>query len=191
LTDDYFVEEAGAAGSKSDPARPDGVLPSGGTDAGGPMPAPPGGCAMFVLPELPDHHYALCTAVKLDFVHAEESCRALGMRLAWLESAAENTAVSAKVNAVGAGIEAWVGATDQELEGSWHWAGTGGEPFWLGGALGAPVEGAFAAWASGTPNNGDQNSMPGEDCAAFIAATATWGDRVCTTAYPYLCEQPE
>jgi hypothetical protein len=155
------------------------------------MPAATLGCWGFVLSGRPDHGYMLCTGTTRDYARAQEACRAQGMRLAWLETAAENAAVAGKVDAIEAGLEAWVGASDQETEGSWAWDGEGGMRFWLGGETGNPVDDAHVAWAERTPNNSGDGSVQGEDCAVLLADDATWGDRACTIRYAYLCEEPE
>lgn len=53
------------------------------------------------------------------------------------------------------GIEAWMGATDAEVEGEWRWAvgPEAGELFWTGNFDGNAVK--FSAWISGEPNNRD------------------------------------
>lgn len=154
------------------------------------MPAGLVGCSGFVIEGRPDHGYMVCAGMTRDYARAQEACGAQGMRLAWLESAEENSAVSAKVGSIAAGLEPWIGATDRETEGSWGWDGEGGVSFWGGSDLGKPVGNAFVAWAEGTPNNGAEAGPQGEDCAVLSSATAKWGDRACTLRYPYLCEEP-
>ncbi len=149
------------------------------------------GCSGFVLDARPDHGYMLCTGMTRDYARAQEACRSQGMRLAWLESQAENEGVSSKVAGVVAGLEVWVGATDQEMEGIWGWDGQGGRVFWGGTENGNPVDGAYVAWGEATPNNSEQYSPQGEDCAVLMSTSATWGDRTCSIKYAYLCEEPE
>jgi hypothetical protein len=140
------------------------------------------GCSGFVLPESPNHGYMLCTGTK---AHdgAQAACAAQNMRLAWLETAAENTAVSKKVAALSNDAEVSFGANDAEREGAWFW--DGGVQFWSGDESGKPVAGLFNAWIEGTPN--DENND--EDCAVLLSATAGWGDRSCSAKYSYLCEE--
>ncbi|RYZ08445.1 MAG: C-type lectin domain-containing protein [Myxococcales bacterium] len=149
------------------------------------------GCSGFVINGREDHGYMLCTEVTRDYAHARDACRAQGMRLVWLESAAENDAVFKTVSAIQAGLEVWLGATDQEAEGTWGWDGQGGMVFWGGNEYGNPVGDAYTAWARGTPNDSQEAGPEGEDCAVLMPAEATWGDRACTTKYAYLCEEPE
>lgn len=50
---------------------------------------------------------------------------------------------------------AWLGGTDEAVEGEWRWAGgpEAGQLFWLGGSGGSVQNGLFAAWAPSEPNN--------------------------------------
>jgi hypothetical protein len=144
------------------------------------------GCAGFVVAERPDHGYMLCTDGPKDYTEAQLACQQQSMRLAWLETDSENRRVSAKVKAL-TSDEVWLGASDAAVEGEWFWDGADGRQFWNGNEDGAAVEGAFAAWMAGTPN--DDNG--GEDCAVLNPMTAVWGDRQCSTRYAYLCEEPE
>ncbi|HEX2871816.1 MAG TPA: C-type lectin domain-containing protein [Polyangiaceae bacterium] len=140
------------------------------------------GCSGFVLPDDPNHGYMLCTGAK-DYEHAGAACAAQNMRLAWLETAAENSAVSKKVAALSIDAEVTFGATDAAKEDEWYW--DGGVQFWKGDENGQPVGGLFNAWTDGTPNDENQN----EDCAVLMSATAAWGDRSCDAKYSYLCEE--
>jgi hypothetical protein len=140
------------------------------------------GCSGFVLPDDPNHGYMLCSATK-DYEHAAAACAAQNMRLAWLESAAENSAISKKVAALSNDAEVTFGATDAVEEGEWCW--DDGAQFWAGNETGQPVDGSFNAWLDGTPNDENQN----EDCAVLLSASAAWGDRSCDAKYAYLCEE--
>ena len=140
------------------------------------------GCSGFVLPDSPNHGYMLCTGTK---AHdgAEAACASQNMRLAWLETAVENTAVAKKVAALSNDAEVLFGANDAGREGKWFW--DGGAQFWDGDENGKPVGGLFNAWIAGTPN--DENND--EDCAVLLSASAGWGDRSCSVNYSYLCEE--
>lgn len=140
------------------------------------------GCSGFVISGRPDHGYMVCTGAERDYAHAQEACAAQQMHLAWLESAEENAAVAAKIG--GAVTDVWIGASDIATEGSWAW--DGGAQFWSGNQSGKPVGGMFTAWATGTPNNANNN----EDCGVLMPASATWGDRACGGKLAYLCEEP-
>jgi hypothetical protein len=140
------------------------------------------GCYGFVIAGALDHGYMLCTGTRT-YADAQEACAAQNMRLAWLETAAENTEVSKKVAALSMDAEVGIGATDAAKEDEWFW--DGGRQFWHGNENGQPVSGLYNAWTEGTPN--DENT--GEDCAVLLSASATWGDRSCTAKYAYLCEE--
>jgi hypothetical protein len=144
------------------------------------------GCAGFVLAMRPEHGYMLCSSNTKDYAAAQKACQQQSMRLAWLETELENSGVSAKIRALTTS-EAWIGATDQAVEGEWFWDGPAGKQFWSGNVDGMPVDGNFDAWMVGTPN--DDNG--GEDCAVLNSMAGDWGDRSCSIAYAYLCEEPE
>ncbi len=70
--------------------------------------------------------------------------------LATVMSKEENDFIWTKVDGIG-----WIGASDEENEGEWKWV-TGpetGQQFWQGDASGYTVNGLFAGWAEGEPNN--------------------------------------
>jgi hypothetical protein len=143
------------------------------------------GCSGFVLAADPNHGYMYCTASrKANWDDAKAACADQDMRLAWLDSAEENAAVAQKLDALGSDVEVMFGATDQGSEGAWLWAG--GEQFWTGDEDGSPIGGMYNRWAPGTPNN-----TSNEDCILINTTTAYWGDRSCTSIYPYVCEQPD
>jgi Lectin C-type domain len=139
-------------------------------------------CSGFVLPGEAAHGYMLCIGTK-DYSHAQQACAAQNMRLAWLETVAENSAVSKMVTALSNDAEVSFGATDVANEGQWFW--DGGVQFWDGNQTGKAVDGLFNAWTDRSPN--DVNSD--EDCAVLMSAAATWGDRSCSGKYAYLCEE--
>lgn len=122
---------------------------------------------------------------------ASTLCEEQGMRLAWLDSAAENSAVTAAILELsGSAPELlFIGASDAEEEGSWHWID--GSPFWEGEADGAAVDGAFANWSEGRPNDSGT-----QDCAALIVdhpvdgEPGQWNDTGCTSSRGALCEAP-
>jgi hypothetical protein len=144
------------------------------------------GCVGFVIDSRPDHGYMLCPTTAKTYADAQQACEQQSMRLAWLETKAENDGVSAKVSALTAD-EVTFGANDIDDEGTWVWDGIDGFQFWKGDETGKVVDAAFSAWAPGTPN--DDNG--GEDCAVLNPVNGVWGDRACATQYPYLCEEPE
>lgn len=62
--------------------------------------------------------------------------------------------------------DVWLAATDEGDEGQWHWmAGEyKGEQFWTGQTNGVAVNGLYAGWTEGEPNN----AQGGEHCAVMV-----------------------
>jgi hypothetical protein len=90
--------------------------------------------------------------------------------LATVTTQEENDYISARLEDSG-----WFGASDAETEGDWKWV-TGpeaGTSFWSGLGDGATVNGGFAAWAPGEPNDSG-----GEDCAQYYPS-GDWNDLPC------------
>jgi hypothetical protein len=72
----------------------------------------------------------------------------------------------------------WMGASDSGVEDDWKWV-TGpesGTSFWSGLSGGNTVNGMYANWAGGEPNNASN-----EDCGQFLAGgSGQWNDLPCT-----------
>jgi len=177
--------DGGAGGAPEPPCQPTTEVCNGhdddcdgGVDEFGVCPV---GCSGFVLEDGATVGYMYCTARK-DFAKAREACTAQAMRLAWLDSASENQAVSEHLDALGDDAEVLIGATDQVKEGDWLWYG--GTMFWKGNQYGSAVNGAFVAWAPGVPDSFGGN----EDCAIVNPTSQRWSDRSCSQALSYLCE---
>ena len=107
---------------------------------------------------------------------ADARCAGLGMRLLRIETLDENE--------LGRGLATtriWLGGTDRDVEGDWHWQD--GTPFWTGGLTGMPVGGAFTLWDVGEPND-----LGGEDCLA-MRRDGQWLDEQCDLAdNNFICE---
>jgi len=75
--------------------------------------------------------------------------------LASITSSAENDFVSSKIEGA---KNVWIGASDTAKEGEWKWVGgpDDGKQFWSGNCKdvdGKLIDGYFAKWATGEPNN--------------------------------------
>lgn len=158
---------------------------NGKVDEGGACPAK---CTGFVAL---GGRYMLCNT-STNQAKASMLCEEQGLRLAWLESAEENGAVLAAIQALTGAkpAEVFIGATDAQKEGSWHWID--GADFWQGESQGTPVNGAYANWSTGRPNN----SGFGQDCAVMIVdmpadgQPGQWNDDECLALQGTLCEAP-
>lgn len=101
--------------------------------------------------------------------------------LATITSQEENDFVSGRLTGDG-----WIGGSDSAVEGAWRWV-TGPESstqFWSGTAGGSTVNGNYAHWNGGEPNqSGD------EDCAETYVSSGSWNDLPCTaTVSGYVVE---
>lgn len=115
------------------------------------------------------------------------------MRLAWLDSADKVNAVLTQLQGLSSDFaEVYIGASDAEEEGHWHWIG--GTQFWLGNASGHAVDGAYSNWSNNRPNNFP--AVPGENCAVSIVDFPSdgdpgeWNDVTCSELHGVLCEVP-
>lgn len=103
--------------------------------------------------------------------------------LATITSSAENDFVTARLSNAG-----WMGASDAAVEGAWRWV-TGpenGTQFWSGLSGGSTVNGNYANWGTGEPNDSG-----GEDCGQYLSGgSGKWNDLPCgSTSLPgYVAE---
>ena len=165
----------------------------------------PNGCHGFTLD---GGQYMFCRGDRSES-EAHESCRDEGMRLAWIETAEENTALAEKVAALldldpdedaGEGqVQVRIGGSDAEDEGVWRWEAPGtsvvfwehehGEeqPF-----VGAALDGLLSNWADRRPNG---SGRANEDCLVMNVQAGSdgdagqWNDIFCDDDYPFVCER--
>jgi hypothetical protein len=173
--------DAGAASSDAGafvPAADAGVIEDAGAEGscdGTLCFSPPEGCT----PEqLGGHAYLFC-AEALTWSEARARCGAAGLDLVIIADAAENAFVASHL----AGTS-WLGASDQDTEGTWTWV-VPGETQHNGAAL------AFSGWAAATPDN--CGGLFGEQDCARISADGSWNDSDCAggcleTTFAFVCE---
>jgi len=125
------------------------------------------------------HRYLVCKA-KQNWATARATCEANGFQLAKMDDDAENTWLRTNANPIESG-QLWLGGTDQGTEDMWLW--TDGIQFWQGRANGGAVDGHFAKWSNGEPNNDNE-----EDCLELVG-DGRWNDRRCTDSNAFACER--
>jgi hypothetical protein len=150
---------------------------------------------------LEDHGYMFCP-VSFDRGAALAACAAEEMKLAWLETPAENAALLSSLDAFvlpgATEIFVLIGASDSAEEGVWRWVGTDtvadGFQFWAGNRsspVAGPVGGAYENWADVEPNDFQE-----EDCALLsirggsTSQPGQWDDHGCELPSPFVCEEP-
>ena len=97
---------------------------------------------------------------------ADAACKAVGLQLATVESAAQN----ALLVTAAAGNKVWTGGNDAASEGTWVWSPSN-----------TPL--SYTNWANGEPNN----SGGREDCLEF-RKDGTWNDERCDRGRKYVCQ---
>jgi hypothetical protein len=137
------------------------------------------GCVVRIRPE--DNHRYLFCAVGAIWTAAKARCTAEAFRLARVDDQAEHTYLRNTATTAVGSVDFWIGASDITVEGAWVWEDT--TQFWAGGSGGGPVNGLFEAWASGEPNNDDN-----EDCGE-LRANNTWNDVTCGETQAFVCER--
>jgi hypothetical protein len=160
------------------------------------------GCVGFALK---GHGYMYCS-LAVRRIEALDRCSLEGMRLAWIETAAENAQIVANIVAANLPrpqgndeLLTYIGGSDEAREGVWRWVGNETNPdgfqFWQGSSAdtgGQAVAGSYVNWAPTEPNDTDGT----EDCAVLSALGANnrtagnWDDRDCNLQFPFVCEVP-
>jgi VCBS repeat-containing protein len=100
--------------------------------------------------------------------------------LATSTTASENTFIFSIITS-----NAWLGGSDQAVEGEWRWV-TGpeaGQLFWLGAVSGTPQGGLYNNWAGGEPNNSGN-----EDALEIGRFGVRWNDFNANAAQAYIVE---
>lgn len=144
--------------------------------------APAPGCTFQAYAAESGRGYFFCTGA-VNWTTAKAQCEAKpGMGLARIDDSAENAFVLSKLTTA-----SWLGANDRTSEANWKWAQPGtdkGDQSWSGGASGHTVDGLFASWKSGQPD--DSGSA---DCARMDPTNAGgWDDASCNATAGYVCE---
>jgi cysteine-rich repeat protein len=117
------------------------------------------------LHDLQTHHCYWLTALASSWASARSLCVDDGAELAAITSPEEQALVEPLAT-----VEAFLGATDIAVEGTFEWVT--GEAW------------SFTNWANGEPND-----EYGEDCL-LILPTGLWNDGNCSSNRPGLCERP-
>jgi hypothetical protein len=117
----------------------------------------------------------------LTYVEAGAQCTAINAKLAVIKAAQTNATVTSLLGQT----DAFVGADDRTVEGSFRWLGSATDP----------VNAGYTNWRTGEPNNGGGGGVE-EDCMIIEGdQNGTWDDRPCdptqaATAgrYAYVCQ---
>lgn len=124
--------------------------------------------------------YRFCRESR-SFAAASSECEALGLRLARIDAAEENQWVRDRYKDSTVDLnDPWIGARDAVTPGEWTWAD--GTLFWTGGNTGSVVQGQYANWNSGHPENGRCGSFSGWDNQRL------WESRNCSDTRHFVCK---
>lgn len=159
-----------AAGMTPDAA---GTTPDAGIPDAPPDAAPPcvEGDVHTVDPGTGHCYIGVAEFVSWDTANA--ACEGFGAHLATIFDSGENAFVhNFASDANGNGVEVWLGATDNDLEGTFVWV------------TGERLVDTFENWNGGEPNNSG-----GENCLE-MRADGLWNDKECGTGLQYVCERP-
>ena len=124
----------------------------------------------------PDETCYMFFSTQLDWHSSQAACVDLGATLITVLDADEQAiAGQLALNAVAAAPDVWMGASDEQLEGSFVWVD------------GTPM--IFDVWRAGEPNNAGADGP--ENCVIIEGDNPAleWDDRDCSSLRPYLCER--
>jgi hypothetical protein len=97
-------------------------------------------------------------------------------QLVTIDSQAENDIVQGLANALATPEDVWIGASDQNVEGNWHWYEDGvqnnDDLFWVGDETGSAANGRFSNWVANEPSGNN----PNENFARLQRLTGQWRD---------------
>jgi hypothetical protein len=129
--------------------------------------------AGYSLNGINGHYYKSSTPTTATYTQARTNAKATSYKgmpgyLVAITSEAENSFVATNIESA---ASVWIGATDEDSEGTWQWDNDGGSPeagttFWSGAATGSAVGGNYQSWNPGS----EPNDASGEDYAV-----TNWG----------------
>jgi hypothetical protein len=114
---------------------------------------------------------------------AQADCISHGMHLVRVDDAAENRWINESAVAQNFLQQIWLGGRYITAVAQWEW--TDGTPFWTSGPRGQAVNGLFAEWRNGEPQNNG-----GDACTdKYFGNTEVWEDQDCSQPFGYFCER--
>jgi hypothetical protein len=131
------------------------------------------------------HTYVFCD-VKVTWTAARDNCASVGMQLARVDDAGENTFLGSNFYASPPLQGMWLDATDAAVEGEWRWADNG-DLFWLGDKAGSAQNGLYSGWYPGSQPSA---TTAVRDCVLMDINNSShdWYDADCSFTQQYVCE---
>ncbi|HTM23441.1 MAG TPA: lectin-like protein [Kofleriaceae bacterium] len=126
--------------------------------------------------------YLFCS-VATGWSSARTTCLGQQMRPVRVDDATENGWLRSTADSAIGAVVVWLGGSDS-VEGTWKW--DDGDQYWAGASGGAPVNGLYANWLAGEPND----NGGAEDCAE-LRTDGKWNDTACGGTEAYVCERYE